>query len=70
MITITSANILSNEGDEYLSTNKLPVVGNVSRPKICQRPFCPRTGLSGILGGTEGTVRLQKRTKRKRTIRN
>ena len=47
----------------------LPCVGNAVDQKICQRLPCPMTGLSGILGGTDGTVRLQKRTKRKRTVR-
>jgi hypothetical protein len=36
----------------------LPCVGNAVDQKICQRLPCPMTGLSGILGGTDGTVRV------------
>ena len=54
---------------KVLQGSGLPCVGNAVDQKICQRLPCPMTGLSGILGGTDGTVRLQKRTKRKRTVR-
>lgn len=55
---IVSTNILSKRRQgKYLSivTSSL---GNAVDQKICQRLPCPMTGLSGILGGTDGTVRV------------